>query len=502
MNNAELRDRVRLLENERRLLLDIIGRLPGHVYWISREGVYLGCNDLHAENFGLSSRNDILGKKNADLFPKEEAKKVDEVNKRVLTTGVEYEGEELVSSKGNIRCYLSKKVPLRDSKGGIIGVLGVSMDVTERKRAERLDIENRLQEQQLESSKAFSDFIHQAAHDLTSPLCVFENVIKSCQELTEKHAKSLKDVALNIRDIVRILSVRFNDEEEKNYAMKEQRLLVHLALSDAVASKRSEYRGADINFHYHYEKGLEFATMLCDPLTFTRTISNIVNNAVDALKYHTGNVDVSLFEENGMLCVSVEDDGVGMSKEMLKKIRSQTKVSTTKQKGNGVGLTQLYYTITKYNGRLEVESVEGRGTKFVLRFQKTPMPKYIADGFTIKKGMTVIILDDATSIFAEWHKVLKKFEKDITVKYFSLGKDALEFIDNFPDKKKLFFLSDFYLQSQPKNGLTIILESEIRQQSMLVTNFYSNKKVFDCAEESGIKILPKQLISIAKISVV
>lgn len=502
MSNEELLERVKALENERRLLLDIIGRLPGHVYWVSREGVHLGSNDLLAQNLGLSSRNDVIGKTNFELYPYDEAKRVEEVNKRVIETEEEYEVEEFVSFKGGVRCFLSKKAPLRDFKGDVIGILGVSMDVTERKRVEELDFENRLQEKQLETSRDFCDFIHRAAHDLTSPLCVFENIVKSCPELTEKHAKSLRDIAINIRDIVRTLNVRFHDEEEKNYAMKEQRLLVHLALMDAIANKRSEYREADINFEYRHDKGLEFATMLCDPLTFSRTLSNIINNAVDSLKYHTGNVRISLSEEDEMLCISVEDDGVGMSEEMVRKIRSQTKIATTKQKGNGVGLAQLYYTIKKYNGRLEVESVEGRGSKFVLKFKKTPLPEYIADGFTVKKGTTVIILDDATSIFAEWHKVLKVFEKDIDVKYFTSGKEALEFIDNCNNKKNLFFLSDFYLQSQAKNGLTIILESEIRQQSMLVTSFYSNKKIFECAEESGIKIIPKQLISSIKVSVV
>lgn len=500
MNNAELLERVRALENERRLLLDIIGRLPGHVYWISRDGVHLGCNDLLAKNLGLSSRNDVIGKTSFELYPRDEAKKVEEVNKRVIETEEEYEVEEFLSFKSGMRYFLSKKAPLRDLKGEIIGILGVSMDVTERKKVETLDFENRVQERQLETSRKFCDFIRRAAHDLTSPLCVFENIVKACPELTEKHAKSLRDIATNIRNIVRTLNIRFNDEEEKNYAMKEQRLLVHLALTEAIANKRSEYRESAISFEYVCDKGLEFSTMLCDPLTFSRTISNIVNNAVDSLKYDTGDIKVSLSEENGMLCISIEDNGIGMPKEIVRKIRSQIKVSTTKQNGNGLGLAQVYYTVRKYNGLLDVKSVEGRGTKFLLKFKRTPLPEYIANGFSLKKGTTVIILDDATSIFAEWHKILKPFEKDIDVKYFSSGEEALEFIDNFGNKKSLFFLSDFYLQSQAKNGLTIILESEIRQQSMLVTSFYSNKKILECAEESGIKIIPKQLIGSIKIS--
>lgn len=502
MDNEKLLERIKRLEDERRLLLGIIGRLPGHVYWLNLEGNYLGCNDQQARDFGLASRDEVVGKSNYDLFPKYEADDIVKVNESVMQSGQQYEGEEIVSTDGESRCFLSRKVPLRDPAGKVLGLLGISMDVTERKRAEELTFENRVQESQLKTSNDFCDFIRQAAHDLASPLCVLESTLNSCHELSQKHVETLRSVVSDIRGIADMLSTRFRSEEDRSHDMKEQSLLVHLMLEHIVSNKRSEYRNDAVNFSYYCQKGLEFAAMLCDPLNFRRSVSNIINNAVDALKYRTGNVTVALSGDDNELHISIEDSGVGMSVEMVNKIRSQLKVISTKQNGNGVGLAQLYYTIKKYNGKLGLTSSEEHGTKFTLTFKRVPLPKYIADGLTLKKGTTLLILDDVTSMFEEWRNILQKFGDEIDVKYFVDGNDVLEFIEEFDEKEKLFFLSDFFLQSQPKNGLTVILESGIKRQSMLVTSFYCNKKIFDCAEESGIRVLPKRLIDIADIRVV
>lgn len=502
MDNGKLRERIRQLESERELLLGIIGRLPGHVYWLSRDGAYLGCNDQQALDFGLSSRNEVVGKTNYDLFPRFDAEHVVKVNENVMSSNQQYEGEEIVSTGGESRCFLSRKVPLVDASGNVFGLLGISMDVTERKLAEELAFENCVQESQLKTSNDFCEFIHQAAHDLASPLCVLESTLSLCHELSQKHVETLKSVVSDIRSIANMLSTRFRSEEDRSYEMKEQSLLVHLMLQEVISNKRSEYKNDAVDFSYHCQKGLEFSTIMCDPLNFRRAVSNVINNAVDALKYRTGSIKVRLSGNDKDLHISIEDSGVGMPVEMANRVRSQMKIISTKQNGNGLGLAQLYYTIKKYRGRLGLISEEDKGTKFTLTFGRAPIPKYIADGFTLKKGTTLLILDDVVSMFDEWRNILKKFGDDINVKYFVEGNDALEFIEEFDEKDKLFFLSDFYLRSQPKNGLTIILESGIKRQSMLVTSFYSNKKIFDCAEESGIRVLPKQLINIADIKVV
>ncbi|MDR3256202.1 MAG: PAS domain-containing protein, partial [Endomicrobium sp.] len=149
---------------ENNLLRTLIENLPGHVYWLNSENIYLGCNGLQAKDFGLKSCKEIVGKTNSDLLSSDEAKVLDKINLRIIETGEPYEGEELADFyRREIGNYLSQKTPLFDHSGKIIGLLGISIDITDRKKVEGLEIENRLQK----SNKILAE---QIAHDIRSPL--------------------------------------------------------------------------------------------------------------------------------------------------------------------------------------------------------------------------------------------------------------------------------------------------------------------------------------------
>ncbi|MDR1417632.1 MAG: PAS domain-containing protein, partial [Endomicrobium sp.] len=156
------------VDAERRLLRSIIGKLPGHVYWLNSENTYLGCNDLQARLLNLQSREEIIGKTNYDFHNKEEAERINKINKEVMETGVPYEGEEFSSTPiGRLRNYISQKVPLYDTYGKSIGLLGLSIDITDRKKAEEL-------EKKLAIQKELYEIAKRVAHDICSPLSALE----------------------------------------------------------------------------------------------------------------------------------------------------------------------------------------------------------------------------------------------------------------------------------------------------------------------------------------
>lgn len=115
---------------------NLIGVLPGHVYWMDKNNVFLGCNDLQAKNAGLRSRKDIVGKTNYDMLWKDQADDLNKLNLSVMENGIAYTAEEYAIMANGPGIYLSQKVPLRDKNNEIIGMLGISFDITERKRME------------------------------------------------------------------------------------------------------------------------------------------------------------------------------------------------------------------------------------------------------------------------------------------------------------------------------------------------------------------------------
>ena len=99
--------------------------------------------------------------------------------------------------------FLSKKNPFKDNKGNILGVLGISIDITDRKKAEkeaiRLQLENELQKTKLEEQLKFKKLVDQAANDIQSHLATLLILVQQCSGLAKndvfKTIEKLADTA-------------------------------------------------------------------------------------------------------------------------------------------------------------------------------------------------------------------------------------------------------------------------------------------------------------------
>ncbi|MDD2798839.1 MAG: PAS domain S-box protein [Bacteroidales bacterium] len=126
------------LHNERSLLRTIIDLLPDAVYVKDKETRKILAN---AKEVGLSGKDtevELLGKTDRELYPEKEWKKAKEEDDYVLQKGesiLNIEGH-ITDNLGNIHWMMGAKVPLRDIHGEIIGLVGVSHDITDRKIAE------------------------------------------------------------------------------------------------------------------------------------------------------------------------------------------------------------------------------------------------------------------------------------------------------------------------------------------------------------------------------
>lgn len=116
---------------------------PDAIFVKDLQGRYLFFNAA-AERFVGRLARDVLGKDDTELFAGDGAQLVMERDRRVMQTGqMETEEEELTAS-GQTRTFLATKAPYRDERGHVIGVIGISRDITERKHAEeRLRLRDR-----------------------------------------------------------------------------------------------------------------------------------------------------------------------------------------------------------------------------------------------------------------------------------------------------------------------------------------------------------------------
>ena len=115
----------------------IIDELPDFFYVKDRDSRFVFANTMVARAFGIDDPEHLKGKRDFDFFDFETARRYFELEQEIMSMGEpSLDVEELVSSPVGdvITCRLTSKIPLRSEKGIVVGLIGVSRDITERKR--------------------------------------------------------------------------------------------------------------------------------------------------------------------------------------------------------------------------------------------------------------------------------------------------------------------------------------------------------------------------------
>jgi hypothetical protein len=234
-------------------------------------------------------------------------------------------------------------------------------------------------------------------------------------------------------------------------------------------------------------------------------VSNLINNAVDALEdKEDGVVTIQLTAEAESITVAIKDNGKGMPASMIEKMLHRRSFTEGKQHGHGLGLQQVWDTLDYNQGTMTANSVLGEGTTIQLTFPRIDAAIWIAQTIHLAPNSIIVILDDEESIHGAWDTRFSCLTRypNLHVHHFKQGQEALDFFATLSpqDKERVVFLSDYELLRQPKNGLQVIEESEIKNTT-LVTSYYANPKIRDKAIGLNVKILPKQMASIVSLEV-
>jgi diguanylate cyclase (GGDEF)-like protein/PAS domain S-box-containing protein len=120
------------------LIEGIINAIPVRVFWKDKNLVFLGCNAIFARDAGFSDPKEIIGKDDYQMVWRDQAELYRADDRQVIESGISklLIEEPQTTPEGNTITLLTSKIPLRNSTGEIIGVLGTYMDITERKQVE------------------------------------------------------------------------------------------------------------------------------------------------------------------------------------------------------------------------------------------------------------------------------------------------------------------------------------------------------------------------------
>ena len=157
----------RALADERNLLRNVIDNLLDSIYVKDTEGRYLLDNIAHVRSLGMRLPDEVVGKTVFEFFPEAIASKFQEDDNAVMSTGKPIVNrEEVVTLDSSVRWVSTTKVPLRNSEGKTVGIIGIGRDITDRKRAEeqlfRYNAEIRERNAELEDDLHMAREIQQA----------------------------------------------------------------------------------------------------------------------------------------------------------------------------------------------------------------------------------------------------------------------------------------------------------------------------------------------------
>ena len=322
-------------------ITSILKHSPSVIYIKDRDGRYLMINSRFEELFGIQNEN-IRGKTDDDIFPKETAEQFRKNDLKVLTDGNSSQVAEQVPHSDGIHTYLSVKFPVYDEAGGISGVCGISTDVTALKKAQ--DQLRRLSGSIIESQEHERTAIARELHDqLGQVLTALRMDAVWISEHFKRDDLKVSERALSMRSLiddtiegVRDMAVRLRPG-----------VLDTLGLVDALEWLAVDFErrtGISCIFENREMPGIDGALATTSYRIAQESLTNVTRHA-DASR-----VEVKLYKEDSILVLSITDNGSGFDKKVI-------------SDSQGLGVLGMKERAGLAGGILEVQSQPGKGTQ-------------------------------------------------------------------------------------------------------------------------------------------
>ena len=365
----EIGHRTNLLRSSEERLRAIIDNSPSVIYLKDTDGKYLLVNRRFKELFRLSNQ-EITGKTDFDLFPKEFAETFRENDIKVLKSNTHIEFDEKAPQDDGIHDYISVKFPVSNIAGVPFAVCGISTDITELK-----SLENQLRLSQ--KMEAVGQLAGGVAHDFNNILTgitgyaallsmktetepVLKGYATHIVSLAEKAAKLTQGLLAFSRKQIMHPGIHDLNEITNRFI---QILSGIIGGNIGIVSKLS-----DDNLH-----------VMADSSLIEQALMNLATNSKDAMAgdgtitIETGlisSVNIQLDKTKktraagNYALLRFSDTGVGIPAELIDKIFDPFFTTREVGKGTGLGLSTVHGIIEQHDGIITVESEVSRGTTF------------------------------------------------------------------------------------------------------------------------------------------
>jgi C4-dicarboxylate-specific signal transduction histidine kinase len=294
-----------------------------------------------------------------------------EALERANSTGKDFEAHfRVVLPDGTTRFIYCVGHPVFNPSGDGGVLLGISMDITERRRAD--EERERLRQVQadlahLSRVTTMGELTASLAHEIRQPIAAAATNAKTClrwlgrdypnvEEASQAAARMVKDVT-RAGEIISSISLMF-----KKDALQRELVDVNELIREMNVLLRSEANRYSISIRTELAGNLP--KVMADRVQLQQVLMNLMLNGIDAMKETSGESELTIKSEanRGQLLISVSDTGVGLPQEQADQIFRA--FFTTKDKGTGMGLPISRSIIESHGGRLWATGASGPGATF------------------------------------------------------------------------------------------------------------------------------------------
>jgi two-component system sensor histidine kinase/response regulator len=486
-------------QRQRSTLLALINAIPDPIWFKDAKGRYMGINQACAELFG-KSHDEVVGRRDTELLAPAWAAARAEHDRTAMNWPHPFESEGQVTyPDGRQVVFDTLRTTFRDDQGKLLGLVGVSRDITVRKQTEaELAKAKELAE---EAARLKSDFLANMSHEIRTPM----NAIIGMSHLAMKtdlnprqrdYLSKIQQAGQHLLGIINDI-LDFSKIEAGKLAIERidfdlQQVLENLAglIGDKVGGK-----GLELVFNLDPELPQH---LVGDPLRLGQILINYANNAVKFTEQ--GEVEVILRAEQRsadslLLYMGVRDTGIGLTAEQRGRLFEsfqQADTSTTrKYGGTGLGLAICKSLAEAMGGHVGVESEAGRGSLFWCR---VPLgiageqgPRLLAQADL--RGRRVLVVDDNDSARQVLSGMLESMS--FRVDAVGSGKLALQRVQEAVLRRDPFELLVLDWQMPGMDGLELARRvAELGLQPpphLLMATAFGREEVLLGAERAGIE---------------